>query len=277
MSRERTVTGAEALLVGGLLAFVGIAYAAERVMKLDHPVRIPVLIAVVLAAAPALVWLTYFYLQDRLEPEPHHYVLGVYLLGGFVAAPLASFALSTAPPTALELHWYSAPSIIRALLLIAVAQELAKYIVVRFTIYLNPEFDEPIDGIVYMTAAGIGFATAVNIRYLQGLDNAVYLTIGATTAVVTTLAHACFAGFLGFFLGKARFTIDPMRRNLLITGGLVGAIVVNAGFSLAGRLVRAGSFRAAAWRNLVVAAAFAAVIFFIVSMLMRRSAAASEA
>src|SRR5574341_777396 len=39
-----------------------------------------VLIGLVLAIVPAILWLNFFYRQDRLEPEPHHYVLGVFFL-----------------------------------------------------------------------------------------------------------------------------------------------------------------------------------------------------
>jgi protease PrsW len=41
---------------------------------------------VVLALVPAAVWLLAFYQQDRLEPEPKHYVLGVFALGALLAS-----------------------------------------------------------------------------------------------------------------------------------------------------------------------------------------------
>ena len=47
-----------------------------------------VLAGVVLAIIPALLWLTFFYAQDRLEPEPKGYVGGVFLLGGLLASAI---------------------------------------------------------------------------------------------------------------------------------------------------------------------------------------------
>ena len=38
-----------------------------------------------LALIPALIWLIFFYQQDRLEPEPKGYVLGVFILGALLA------------------------------------------------------------------------------------------------------------------------------------------------------------------------------------------------
>ncbi len=39
----------------------------------------------VLALVPAAIWLLVFYLQDRVEPEPKQYLIGVFLLGGLLA------------------------------------------------------------------------------------------------------------------------------------------------------------------------------------------------
>ena len=42
-------------------------------------------------------------------------------------------------------------------------EELFKFLVVRTTIYKSPYFDEPIDGLVYSSAAALGFASLENI------------------------------------------------------------------------------------------------------------------
>src|SRR5690242_5569283 len=91
VSRVKTVVATEVLLVVGLLAFVGVAFGAQKLLGLSDPVRVGVPLALLLSAVPAGLWLGYFYLQDRHEPEPKHYVAGVYLAGGFVAAPIADF------------------------------------------------------------------------------------------------------------------------------------------------------------------------------------------
>ena len=54
-----------------------------------------------LALIPAVLWLIYFYLRDIHEPEPTHYVVGIFLLGALVAAPHGVFmtdALFKVPP-----------------------------------------------------------------------------------------------------------------------------------------------------------------------------------
>jgi protease PrsW len=122
----------------GLAGFVGVTYLVERVADLDHPIALAPLTAVLLSALPALLWLGYFYSQDRLEPEPKHYVLGVYLIGAFVAGPVAHFLIDqvTVQRGAMSagFHALSIDRLVLAFLVVGLAQELSKYAAVpRFT------------------------------------------------------------------------------------------------------------------------------------------------
>lgn len=275
VTRARTLFAAEVLLLCGLGAFMGAAWIAEKVIGLDDPVRLTPIYAIALSAVPALLWLGYFYLQDRLEPEPKHFVLGVYLLGAFIAAPIASFITTTLFPVAApSTSRLGAAGLVHAILSVGLAQELAKYLVVRYSIYLGDEFDEPMDGIIYMTAAGIGFATAENVRYLQGLDGSVFLSTGAMRVVVTTLAHGCFAAFLGFALGRARFMkAGTLARNAFLLGGLAMAATLNGVFHLLERMVKVDGMNLHPWRSVAFAAGFAMVVFAGVWVLMRQTTA----
>jgi len=278
MSRIRTVAATEILLVVGLVLFVAAAHVAERLLGIDGPVSVNKPMAVVMAAIPGLLWLVYFYLQDRHEPEPKHFVLGVYLAGAFLAAPIAHFVVDLARPeaTGASLTTFSADNVVWLFLVIGLAQEASKYVVVRYSIYLSPEFDEPMDGIVYMTAAGIGFATHENYLYLQGLDGTVYMGAGAANAVVVTLAHACFAGVLGYALGRAKFsTSDSTRRGLVLLVGLLIAAALNGQFTLLEGVVKSSGLEVQPWRGVAYAAGFAATVFFVTSLLMRRHLEAS--
>lgn len=267
----------ELLLVVGLLGFVGAAFAVERLFGLNEPVKLGAPLALLLSTVPALLWLVYFYLQDRHEPEPKHYVLGVYLIGAFVAAPVAAFIIDVALPLRASTidGSRSAERLVAAIFSVGLAQELAKFLVVRYSIYLSPEFDEPMDGIIYMTAAGIGFATTENVRYFMSLDG-VFLAVGTTNAVVTTLAHACFAGVLGYALGRARFGRgSAVRRNLTLFAGLILAAALNGLFTTLEAVVKSTGMKVQPWRGLAFAAGFAAIVFFVTSLLMRRQLAAS--
>jgi RsiW-degrading membrane proteinase PrsW (M82 family) len=263
------------LLLVGLLGFVGVAVAAEKLFGLDRPLELPGPVALLLLLVPALLWLGFFYLQDRHEPEPKHYVLGVFLLGAFVAYPVAGWISALAPVPAWEGQRLSAANVLAAVLPLGLAQEAAKYLVVRYSVYVSDEFDEPMDGIIYMTAAGIGFATAENIDRVTTVG-AMHLGAFAVNAVVTTLAHGSIAGVLGYALGVARFG-PAQRRAPLVLAGLLIAAALNGGFGLLEALVRVDGMHVAPWRGVAFAAGFAACVFGATLVLMRRHLALSPA
>jgi len=272
--------GTKFLLVAGLVGFVVVAWLAELVAGLHHPVDLGPLLAALMAGIPAVLWLGFFYLMDRHEPEPKQLVMGVCVLGALIAAPLADFVQYQAvPPVALAVNGISPWSIDRILYAVLVAglsQELCKYVVVRYTIYMSREFDEPMDGIVYMMACGTGFAVWVNYHRLSGQGHQVYLSTGAAQAVVTTLAHASFAGALGFVLGRAKFSrrSAPVRGALLMLG-LLGAAALNGQFSVVENWVIQTGMAQHPWRGVGYAALCASAVFAVIWIVSQRLLAIS--
>ncbi|MEO8700076.1 MAG: PrsW family glutamic-type intramembrane protease, partial [Kofleriaceae bacterium] len=162
LRRARVLVGTKFLLIAGLVGFVLVTWLVELFAGLDRAVHLGPLLAAVMAGIPAVFWLGFFYLMDRHEPDPKQLVAGVCVLGALVAAPLADFVqYQVVPPEALEVHGLgalSADRLVYAILVAGLAQEMCKYAVVRYTVYMSREFDEPMDGIVYMMACGTGFA-----------------------------------------------------------------------------------------------------------------------
>ncbi|HNQ30473.1 MAG TPA: PrsW family glutamic-type intramembrane protease, partial [Methanolinea sp.] len=98
-----------------------------------------------LAMAPGFLWLYYFYSKDRYDPEPVVWVLGIFLLGATVTVPVA----------VLEgVLGAVAGGILAAVVVAPVCEEIAKFFVVKKTVYRSRVFDEPVDGIIYAAAAG---------------------------------------------------------------------------------------------------------------------------
>jgi protease PrsW len=275
LRRARALVGTKFLLIGGLIGFMVLAWLVELVAGLDDPVDLGPIVALLLSAIPAALWLGFFYLQDRHEPEPKHFVAGVAVLGALIAAPLADFVVAQAsPPVALAQHGYEMwrlDRILYAFAVVGLSQELCKYAVVRYTIYMSAEFDEPMDGVVYMTAAGAGFAVWVNYHRFQDKGHEVFLSTGAAQAVITTLAHASFAGVLGYVMGRAKFTrrSAPVRGTLILVG-LVGAALLNGQFSLMENWLT-NSFEAhETWKGVGYAALVATVVFGMLMVASRR-------
>jgi RsiW-degrading membrane proteinase PrsW (M82 family) len=279
LRRARALVGAP-LLIAGLVGFVLIAGLLELVAGLDDPVNLGPILAAILAAIPAMFWLGVFYLMDRHEPEPKALVAGVGALGLLVAAPLADFLRAhVVPPVALAvpgLSVFSVDRVLEAVLIAGLAQEMCKYAVVRYTIYMSREFDEPMDGVVYMMACGTGFAVWVNYHRLAGQGHEVQLSIAAADAVVTTLAHASFAGLLGYVMGRAKFSRRGARvRGVILMLGLLGAATLNGQFHLVGDWVLQRGLDPHPWYGVGYAAIAAAALFALLWVLSQRLLAGS--
>jgi RsiW-degrading membrane proteinase PrsW (M82 family) len=267
LRRARVLVGSKFVLVAGLVGFVLIAWLIELVGGMKHAVALGPVLAALMAGIPAMLWLGFFYLMDRHEPEPKQLVAGVCVLGALIAGPLADFLQFTAVPRqALEMHGIDPLSLDRvlyAVLIAGLAQEMCKYAVVRYTIYVSREFDEPMDGIVYMMACGTGYAVWANYHRLSG-QGQVYLSHAAAQAVVTTLAHASFAGALGYVMGRAKFSQRRASiRGLLVMLGLLGAAGLNGGFSVVENWVVTSGMAQHPWRGVGYAALFASAVFAI--------------
>jgi RsiW-degrading membrane proteinase PrsW (M82 family) len=263
------LVGTKFLLIAGLVGFVVVAWLAELIIGLHHPVNLGPILAGLVAGVPAVLWLGFFYLMDRHEPEPKQLVAGVAVLGMLIAAPLADFVQYQAvPPLALEAHGVTAFSldrIVYAVFIAGLAMEVCKYAVVRYTIYMSREFDEPMDGIVYMMACGTGFAIWVNYHRLSNQSHQVILSTAAAQAVVTTLAHASFAGFLGYVMGRAKFSKrTPFTRGVLLMVGLLGAAALNGQFTIIENWVIQSGMGQHPWRGVGYAALCAAAVFGVI-------------
>ncbi len=229
-------------------------------------------VGVVLALIPAALWLAFFYAQDRLEPEPKGYVLAVFVFGGLLASSLGIpivrnlFRVQDALGRGL---WFD---LLISILIVGFVQEFLKYAAVRYSVYLSPEFDERLDGILYGVAAGLGVATVLNIHYVAE-SGGVNLALGVITIVVNALAHASFGGVSGYFLGRAKFEDEPVW---WLPAGLTLAALLNGLFSVTrGGLTRSGSALAGQtinpWYGLALAAVVASVTLSAVIGLMRRA------
>lgn len=178
-----------------------------------------------LAIAPAIFWLWYFYSRDKYEPEPLSWIVLIYFFGIVITIPVAI----TQGIIGLIL-----PEILIAVLVAPVFEETAKYLVVRRTVYETREFNEPVDGIVYAAAAGLGFATLENVIYVfSALESSLVLALqtGVVRAFISVPGHVLFSVMWGYALGRARF-MPPGQRPAIIFGGLVLAMAAHGLFNL---------------------------------------------
>lgn len=160
---------------------------------------------IILALLPSLVWLLIFLTKDP-RPEPKYLIARVFFFGIIIALPVLiiewviSFVASEITFLAKAIIFFS---------LAAFVEEYMKYWVVRNTVVLKPDFDEPHDSIIYMITAALGFAAAENIllTFIKLYPEGLTATIGVIFLRFTgaTLLHALASGIVGYFLGLAWF------------------------------------------------------------------------
>lgn len=157
----------------------------------------------VVSFGPGLLWVYYFYRKDRYDPEPIALVLKSFLYGILAVFPAVLFEypfskLIAQPPNLFVL-------LVLTILVIGLVEEVMKYVVIRYTVYKSDEFDEVVDGIIYLVSAGLGFAAFENLLYASVLG----FKVGLVRAFVTSLVHASFSGILGYYLGRAKLENKP--------------------------------------------------------------------
>jgi RsiW-degrading membrane proteinase PrsW (M82 family) len=262
----------EFLLIISLIVFVGVVYALDGALKPVFTTSTLLLTGVFLALIPAAIWLVFFYMQDRLEPEPKGYVLGVFALGALFAAAIGQPVIENVFRVSHWIYTNTLATILGGILVVGFTQEFLKYAAVRYSVYPSNEFDESTDGVIYATAAGLGYATVLNIQFVLS-NGGVDLGTGVIRMAIVALAQASFSGITGYFLGRAKFESEqvwwmPLGITLAaVFNGLFNwlrGLVVQTNVSLSGAAVNP-------WPGLVLAAAVALVTTGAVLWLVRRN------
>jgi RsiW-degrading membrane proteinase PrsW (M82 family) len=194
-----------------------------------------VIFAFVFSFLVALLWLRWFRKKDKYEKEPERLIFLAFLAG----------ALATVPSVFLEslfrLHDQGSTVVLRNLLLsflwVGIVEEFFKYLAVRLTVYRSKQFNEVMDGMIYMVSAALGFAATENVGYMLGFGYAV----GFLRAVLSYLAHISFSAILGFYMGRAKI---EGQKNLIWVGFALAISLhwLYDAFLVAGTLESSGGF-----------------------------------
>lgn len=267
----------ELLLIVSLVAFVGLVYLLDNALKPTFTPSTLLLAGIFLALVPAAIWLVFFYIQDRAEPEPKGYVLAVFGLGALLAAAIGIPVVESLFRVSHWIYTNTAATIIGGILVVGFTQEFLKYAAVRFSVYHSDEFDEPTDGVIYATAAGLGYATVLNIQFVVS-NGGVDLGAGIIRIAIVALAQAAFSGITGYFLGRAKFESEhiwwmPLGITLAATfNGIFNwlqGIVTQPSITLSGATNNT-------WVGLVLATVVALATTGMILMLVRRNLASRK-
>ena len=177
-----------------------------------------------LAIAPVLAILIYIYVQDKHEKEPRRLLLLSFLFGAIISIIIVFLLyFFTGRLIPVTDQFSVGQQFIQAFVVVALAEEFSKYVIVKYYAQPKKAFNEPYDGIIYAVMVSMGFACTENIMYV--LDGG-YQT-GILRAFTAVPAHATFGVLMGFYMGKAKFSKNRLRLNLM---GLLLATIFHGAY-----------------------------------------------
>jgi protease PrsW len=217
-----------------------------------------IVLSVLFGIVPMALYAAVLTVFDRYEKEPPLLMLGVFLWGLIVAAGSA-LILNTVFGIGLFVFWQSEElaNIGTAVISAPLVEETVKGLaVLAVFVYFRDEFDSILDGVIYGSLVGFGFAAAENINYIfqgflgGGFEGLAFLVF--VRAILIAFLHATLTAFTGIGFAVARLNKGVLRfvgpafgftvavaahafHNLLASVGndllcLVGSVLDWAGF-----------------------------------------------
>lgn len=264
--RRGTWTAMFALIIG-LAAFVALIFFLAPSLRDVLRGQTLLVAGLILALVPALVWLVVFYVQDHAEPEPKRYVAAVFVLGALLATAIGQPLINDVFRVNEWAGGSTLLQLVAGITIVGAIQQFLQYAAVRYSIFNSAEYDERIDGIIYGAAAGLGYATALNVMFVVN-NGGVDLGVGAIRIAVTALAHASFAGVGGYFLGRAKF---ENRGPFWLPAGLLIAAILNGVVSVVLREITRTGLQTTPIAGLIAAAVIALAVFLLLFSILQRS------
>jgi protease PrsW len=212
------------------------------------------LIAFLGGIVPAFIWLFFWLLEDRCQPEPKRYIFYTFvcaMIAVLVAYPLERGAL----------HFVSGNLFV--FLTWATIEELLKFGAAYFAALRFAAYDEPLDAVIYMATAALGFAAMENALFLwapiaEGDVLRAFVTENLRF-MGSTLLHTLASVTIGLSLAFA-FTRPPSVRKFAAVCGVILAICLHTLFNFF--ILQGGKSPATFWVFICIWFGIIAVLLF---------------
>ncbi len=192
-------------------------------------------IFILLGILPSFAWLIFF-LREDIHPEPRKMIVKTFIAGALItfATVFIQFFLQNCL-SFLEIKNYDPISF----LVMGIAEEVLKFLAAYLVIRNSRFFDEPVDAMIYMITAALGFAMVENIAVLYNISM-ISEALGITTLrfVGATLLHALSSGIVGYYWAKglvperlATGTIIKKMNWIFVFKGIVLASILHMFFN----------------------------------------------
>ncbi|MCL4437520.1 PrsW family intramembrane metalloprotease [Patescibacteria group bacterium] len=190
--------------------------------------------AIVLGSLPGVIWL-WFYLKEDDYPKSKKLLFLTFLSGGLFVI-LAIFAEYFSGILLGKINIAKLSPL--AFLIFALIEEVSKFLAAYIIVHKSSKFREPVEAMVYMIVAALGFATVENIISIanltisnpaQGAFLSGAVQLAALRLVGATLLHTLTSGLVGYWWAMSIRRFFDFRYLVL---GLIIATFAHMAFNL---------------------------------------------
>nr|MBN1229502.1 PrsW family intramembrane metalloprotease [Anaerolineae bacterium] len=225
MEKENDLSIRRSVWISSLITLAGLALFVIVAALIPPPENRLGLIflGIFITLVPAVIWMVFFYQQDRSEPEPKRLIIRIFVFGALAAAAVAVPLGELFADVTLNQFAGWLPRLLLTILSVSLIQEVLKVAMVRYVVLGTNEFDRHPDGIVYGMASGIGFATVLSLYFVLN-SGGVRPLAGAIQAANNVLIHGVLGAISGYYIGRVK--IDGKRLGWMVRG-LAIVVVLN--------------------------------------------------
>ncbi len=178
---------------------------------------------IALALAPVAFILIYVITKDKYDREPLPYLIAAFSLGALGAYPVVKSSAFLSELLNISENQSPLHLLLYTFIIIALVEELMKYLTLTLFFYPLKKFNEPLDGIIYCVSIAMGFAAVENIIYVYQSGFAT----GILRMFTAVPSHAVFGTIIGYYVGKAKFTEGTKPKLLLHLQGFLIALFLH--------------------------------------------------
>jgi RsiW-degrading membrane proteinase PrsW (M82 family) len=176
---------------------------------------------------PALLWLHFWLREDKKHPEPRRLIRKTFLLG--------MLAVILVLPLQKGVEIIFPGVILPAIILWAIIEEVFKFGAGYFGGLRSVDDNEPVDPIIYMITAALGFVALENALFILGPLVGEDIPRSIVTAnlrfIGASLLHVVTSGIIGVAIAFSFYQSRVLRRKQVMRGLLI-AIVFHVVFNL---------------------------------------------
>lgn len=193
-----------------------------------------VLLAIAGGFLPTIFWLWFWLQEDRKKPEPLRLIMKTFIIGGFfivLAFALERLVVPNGDIVQQISDVYKNNFSLISLILIslpliawAFIEEFVKYLAAYVGALKNKQCDEPVDMMVYMITAALGFSAVENFLFLlnvlitDGATSNSFLFTGNLRFLGATLLHTVTSAVFGALLSFAFYHNKWIKKIAWVLG-----------------------------------------------------------